>query len=569
MVIINPGIAELVSGTPAYALYHRMLSAFEESAAVESPNFSGPDYITDGVVDTAKIATDLATYTGILRENSAYLWSTAIIDCAENSGGDTPGNFTSGTFTGKLTALFGFDAGDNGTKILSVYQDVDKNSFVDITGKLNLPSTGLFVNNINVVRYSGNQMIFNAGTGNDISFESGLVIGGSLSLTKDGIKLSKNVDGTVVSYDYYHSGNSNMGTVDWAMKNSSVAGSLTVSGGSTFNGVVTSHNGISLGFKYTDTNNNPVDKEMLSITSGTKIDVTSDLNISGAYGVLFDGNKFLHYKVKEDLTLNTGVVCLSAGGKILNLGDDGTSSITLQSGLYDAKNENQIISIYGDGYFPSSFRAAQGTKDVAATYINATLYSDYGLVLYKNLRIGSVTGPNIYSDDGKILSMSLLLGTSGIISSISNIASTSLYRLDGYSSLSISTASNFIEINNPVEAKTSLGILNSKTRLLDKELFFSDGVYLVTNEGLDGLTHYGNSYIDGNIGSKTFSSGFAGSGWKIQKNGTTGNIIATVDELVVRKKMRVYDLEVETISASNGAFWISDSCAGDAVIEIV
>jgi len=161
------------------------------------------------------------------------------------------------------------------------------------------------------------------------------------------------------------------------------------------------------------------------------------------------------------------------------------------------------------------------------------------------------------------------LGTSGIISSISNIASTSLYRLDGYSSLSISTASNFIEINNPVEAKTSLGILNSKTRLLDKELFFSDGVYLVTNEGLDGLTHYGNSYIDGNIGSKTFSSGFAGSGWKIQKNGTTGNIIATVDELVVRKKMRVYDLEVETISASNGAFWISDSCAGDAVIEIV
>lgn len=85
----------------------------------------------------------------------------------------------------------------------------------------------------------------------------------------------------------------------------------------------------------------------------------------------------------------------------------------------------------------------------------------------------------------------------------------------------------------------------------------------------DGVKHYGHAYFNGDIGSVTFSSGFAGSGWKIYKNGLTGNICATFDEVTVRKKMRIYEFEVQKHSATNGAMWISDSCSGDIVEEIL
>ena len=53
------------------------------------------------------------------------------------------------------------------------------------------------------------------------------------------------------------------------------------------------------------------------------------------------------------------------------------------------------------------------------------------------------------------------------------------------------------------------------------------------------------------------------------KNPKTGNATATFDELVIRKKMRVYELEVQKDSSTNGSLWISDSCSGDIVEKIV
>ena len=39
--------------------------------------------------------------------------------------------------------------------------------------------------------------------------------------------------------------------------------------------------------------------------------------------------------------------------------------------------------------------------------------------------------------------------------------------------------------------------------------------------------------------------------------------------LTVRKKMRVYELEVQKISVTNGSLWVSDSCSGDEVVELI
>ena len=53
------------------------------------------------------------------------------------------------------------------------------------------------------------------------------------------------------------------------------------------------------------------------------------------------------------------------------------------------------------------------------------------------------------------------------------------------------------------------------------------------------------------------------------KSRTTGNVIATFDEVVARRKLRAYEFEVKKVSATNGSFWISDSCSGDSVEKTI
>ena len=44
-----------------------------------------------------------------------------------------------------------------------------------------------------------------------------------------------------------------------------------------------------------------------------------------------------------------------------------------------------------------------------------------------------------------------------------------------------------------------------------------------------------------------------------------GGITATFDEIVVRKKLRIFELEVQKTDVTSGSFWVSDSCSGDEV----
>ena len=66
-----------------------------------------------------------------------------------------------------------------------------------------------------------------------------------------------------------------------------------------------------------------------------------------------------------------------------------------------------------------------------------------------------------------------------------------------------------------------------------------------------------------------FASGFAGYGWAIVQNELAGGFSATFDELTIRKKARFYELEVQKQSVTNGSLWVSDSCSGDLVEEIL
>ena len=70
------------------------------------------------------------------------------------------------------------------------------------------------------------------------------------------------------------------------------------------------------------------------------------------------------------------------------------------------------------------------------------------------------------------------------------------------------------------------------------------------------------------IGTTTFSSGFAGSGYRIDKDLTeTGKASATFDNLTVRGTMSIYELLVQQVRATNGNLFISSTGKVDSVSE--
>lgn len=65
----------------------------------------------------------------------------------------------------------------------------------------------------------------------------------------------------------------------------------------------------------------------------------------------------------------------------------------------------------------------------------------------------------------------------------------------------------------------------------------------------------GDIIIKGSLGSPSFASGFGGYGWRFDADTNT----LTVDYLVVRKAMNVYELVVNQITATNGSLWVSNA----------
>lgn len=66
---------------------------------------------------------------------------------------------------------------------------------------------------------------------------------------------------------------------------------------------------------------------------------------------------------------------------------------------------------------------------------------------------------------------------------------------------------------------------------------------------------YKDIVTSGNLSSPQFASGFGGYGWRLDSNTNT----LTIDNLVVRKAMQVYEMVINQISATNGSLWVSNS----------
>ncbi|KAA3701997.1 hypothetical protein F3F94_21480, partial [Bacteroides salyersiae] len=201
--------------------------------------------------------------------------------------------------------------------------------------------------------------------------------------------------------------------------------------------------------------------------------------------------------------------------------------------------------------------------------------TDEGIVIHRKLRFGTYNGVTLQGNKERLDFISQVEYTSPEINEIAECRtsfehriSTSLYRpLNRPSySLFIKSDTDFINTNTPLEVKGHVGIEGSFTRLTDSCLYFNSENYLLSVTG--GIKYYGNAYFMDSISSEHFSSGYAGSGWAILRNETTGNISATFDEITVRKKMRIYEMEVQKMYTTNGSLWVSDSCSGDKVEKL-
>ena len=70
--------------------------------------------------------------------------------------------------------------------------------------------------------------------------------------------------------------------------------------------------------------------------------------------------------------------------------------------------------------------------------------------------------------------------------------------------------------------------------------------------------------IDKSIGTESYQDGYQGYGWKIDSKSNT----LTIDNIIVRKSMQVFELVINKIRATNGTLWITNSATIEEVTAV-
>jgi hypothetical protein len=560
-VPLNPGIGGLEAGSLAYIVYRHLYTGFYN--AQDKKDAGHPWGITEG------------DDTSIRLHNLAYNFAEAIAYGLTGDGGESSGGIfldylkrSGGSMTGSLAANDGFEAGIANTKVLEIVkEDVSGDDHVIVPTSYGVKIHGdlhtggaLFLNNEKLIAYDNtSETAYITSPTIDFS-DSALLSQGNIlfgNRKESGVYISSNhlqVNGNNV----YHEGNANRATVDWLMYNASVEGNLFVENITHLNGLLHACNGVELGI------GNDI---ILDIRSDGCVHMNNHLSFASGYGIKIEGIPVLARINKDDIQLG------AVGGDLI-LGNDFTNKIKLYAGISGIDGQYLLLSKYGAAYFPYSLSVRHNYGDLLLSSYQVDS-NDEGISIHKKLRFGDSKGAYLSGKaDGLAFCSSVIRykDTDSYIfnheTNFSYRASESYYRpLDRLSnSLFIGTDADFITYRKPVEAEGHIGINSSSTRLTAKGLFFSSEKYLLS--ATDGIKHYGNACFLNSLGSESFSSGFAGSGWAIMYNKTTGNIAATFDELTIRKKMRIYELEVQKISTTNGSLWVSDNCSGDRVIKL-
>lgn len=511
--------------------------------------------------------------TSIRLKNTAYGFASVIAGAVSLGDGTGAGGLlleylrrSGGDMTGMLRACYGFEAGAGNTRILETYALPAADSTgvpaateygLKITGNLRIEGEALHLGGQRLLHYD-------ADSGTAILDVSRFDLSAAEVHSSGTWILGDRESGVLISpaglriggKGVYHEGNANLPDIDWSMRNGSVQQDFTVKGTTSLGALLTAQYGVRLGDQ---------GKTLLTVT-GQEAMLSGFLSFLDGYGIRINGKDVL---LRHDTSIRLG----SIGGDLL-LGGEHTPKVRLLSGIADVDGDVLLVSPYGHVRVPGSLEVRH---DYGAPLLSSyrTDTSDEGIVVHKYLRFGTTDGVLMTGDRHQTaLSSAVEYVTNGIRNTVthttrfSHAAATSHYQPQHRPSetFRIQTDADYITTSVPIEASGHLGIDGSATRLCQGILYFTEELRLHAVEG--GIKHYGQAFFVGDLASEFFSSGFAGSGWAIQTNRTTGHVAATFDEIVVRRRFRAYEFEVMKISAANGSLWISNSCSGDSVEQI-
>lgn len=554
-VQLNPAIAELDPQSLCHTIYSQLYQNF----------FNAQDAGTLSEGDA----------TSVRLHNTAYDFAAAIAGAVAGDGETGTGGVlleylrkSGGAMTGPLRARYGFEAGVGNTGILELFAEPvrdDDGSLlrtdcgVRITGDVLLGGRSLLFDGHRAVSYDkmdaqlrldAAQIDMGAATTTTVG---DVIIGEDkergLHLSPAAIRLH--------GHNVYHAGNANLPDADWTMRDAAVAGNLSVSGATEHTGFFRALQGAELGAA----------GATVAVLYPGVLALAGDLSFGVGCGIRMNGQDVLIRSGEKDIMLG------GIGGDLL-LGGAGTGMVRLLSGIGDLDGEHLLLSPYGAACFPASLvvRHNYGDELLSSYRVDD---ADEGMVIHKRLRFGTKEGCFLRgTSTGLEFVTQMEHITDGGIRSAAHTThlfhrpSTSRYAaLNGASdSFVISTDADFVTVDAPLEARGHVGIDGSPTRLADGRLDLAEGHYLL--DVADGIRHFGAAYFCAGIGSETFTSGFVGTGWAVQRSRTTGNVTATFDEVVVRRRLRVYEMEVQRTRATDGSLWISDSCSGDSVERV-
>ena len=558
-VQLHPDIEQLDRSSLCYSIYSQLYHNFFN--AQQKKDDEHPYGVEEG------------DETSVRLKNTAYGFASAIAGAVTGEGGESGGGLlidylkkSGGDMTGIFRANYGFEAGVANTRILETYSEeiTDGEGVVSaieygikITGNLKLGGNALYLGGKNILRYDADKATATIDASNIDLLNGSVRSTGEWTIgdKETGVFISP-TSLQIGGKDVYHKGNANLSSVDWEMQNGTVLNDLTVHGATSFNGVFSAKYGVQLGDK---------GNTLLSF-SGDDVALSGYLSFLDGFGIRIAGKSVL---TREDESIRLGSI-----GSDLLLGSDDTPKIRLFSGISDIDGDCLMLTPYGKACFPGSLtvRHNYGAELLSSYRVDN---NDEGIIIHKNLRLGTADGILITGDKEQIsISTSVVYEADGVQTiiphktSFRHRTSTSKYTPQSrYSeTFLVNTDADFVAADVPFEAVGHIGIDGSFTRLTDGVLYLTEALRLQAVS--DGIKHYGNSYFGGTLSSEFFSAGFAGSGWAIQSNRTTGNVTATFDEVVARKKFRAYEFEVKKLSATNGSLWISDSCSGDSVEKI-
>lgn len=562
-ITLHPGIGTLNPDSLCYSLYRQLYQQFFN--AQERKSSEQPYGVEEG------------DDTSIRLHNAAYGFADAIAGSIAGEGGGESGSEgillgylakNGGDMTGPLGADYGFGAGIDNRRVLEVYREAQADESGAITsyrygarimGDLRVEGEHLYFGGQQFITYIGALgTMFVRYPKMDFSSSSIRSVG-ELYFGEDkatGVYLSPTAL-RVGGHDVYHGGNAGNADSDWTMRDGTVAGRLHVQGDATFDGLFRALQGAELG----------VEGKMLFSVAKNGVSCLSDLSFSSGCGIKISGVRVLQGSGSTDVRLE------GADGDLL-LGGEHTNKVRLMSNLSDTDGEHVLLSKYGAAYFPASLRVRHNYGgDLLTSY--RVDGEDEGIVIHRKLRFGEASGAWFAAAGRAVSFVSVADHTNTPVGTVetvgtefSHIPSASFYAPQnrGSNSFCIGTSGDFVVSLTPFEATGHIGISGSLTRLTTDGLFFTEDIRL--HRISDGIQHYGNAYFGGSLSSDRFSSGMAGSGWAIVRSRTTGSVAATFDELTVRKRMRVYELEVQRHTATNGALWVTDSCSGDGVEEM-